>query len=302
MRKYRTALFATLLAMISAHVMAANNGQVRSAGGATFPGVPASVVAGIHQNPPSTADLKPQQFSYEAAPGSMLHSSVSRQFLNRVQTPFQHPVVKTTSPVKLETVGQSIFVSLSPSQAEPVVLYIMDKGDNLDAISLMLDPKDVGPVEIDLKQPGQPGTGGPTYRFNDAKAAKWEQSAPYTDTITDIMRQIAKGKVPPGYAFRFYGAADHMPGCQQAGLSIVPKQVMTGHSMVAFVGAMTNTTDRPIEFQESACGSQGVLAVASWPGPLIQPHQSTEIYIVVKHSMYGGDDNARPSAINGGAQ
>jgi len=302
MRKFHNAILGVAFALVSVNAAAASGDQVRPAGGASFPGVPASVVAGIQQNPPSAGDLKPQQFSYTAAPGTMLHSSVSRLFLNRLVTPFQHPVVKTTSPVKLETVGQSVFVSLSASQVEPVVLYVMDKGDSLDAVSLMLDAKNIGPVEIDLKQQGLPGLGSETYRFNDSKAAKWEQSAPYTDTITDIMRQIAKGKVPPGYEFHFYKPEDNMPRCQQAGLSIVPKQVMSGHSMVAFVGAMTNVTDRPIEFQESSCGVQGVLAVASWPGPLIQPHESTEVYIVVKHSMYGGMDNGRPSAILGGAQ
>jgi len=300
-RKNQIALCFALTAMLSANAFADNDGQVRVAGGASFPGVPTSVVAGIHQNPPSGSELKPAQYSFDVTPGAMLRSNVSRKFLNRIVTPFQHPVVKTTSAAKIEAVGQTLFVSISPTQVDPIVLYVMEKGDTLDAVSVMLDPKELGPVEIDLKQSGMPGSGGPQYRFDDSKAAHWEQSNPYTDTLTDMMRQIAKGKVPPGYEFHMYAKGDRMPVCQQEGLSVVPKQVMEGHDMIAYVGAMTNNSDRPIEFQESACAVQGVLAVASWPGPLLQPHESSEVYIVVKHSTYGGNDDGRPSAIVGGA-
>lgn len=306
MRIIRAILIVAMLVTSSVEAIAAGQGPVRKAGGSTFPGVPSSIVAGIQQNPPSGAsvDVKPAQYSFEAKAGSMIRSNISRQFLNRIVTPFLHPIVKTSSPktvVTNEVVGQTIFVSLSTAQLEPVVLYIMDQGDNLDSVSLMLDPKDVGPVEIDLKQPGMPGSQGPQYRFDDVKAAQWEQSNPYTDTLTDLMRQLGQGHVPPGYAYRDIGATDRAPGCQQAGLTLQPKQVLEGHDMVAFVAAMTNTSDQPIEFQESSCAADGVLAVASWPGPLLQAHQSSEVYIVVRRSATGGPTNLRPSALVGSA-
>jgi conjugal transfer pilus assembly protein TraK len=147
-----------------------------------------------------------------------------------------------------------------------------------------------------------PGSTGPSYRFDDASAKRWEQSAPYTQTLTDLMRDMAEHKVPPGYSFRLIRGTDHMPGCEQEGLAMTPRQVVSGHDLIAYVGQLTNTTSRPIEFQEQTCAVKGVLAVASWPGPLLQPHTSSEVYVVVKRGSYQDDTNVRPSALVGGPQ
>lgn len=286
----------SLLALASSATMAA--APVRTAGDATFSGVPSSVVAGIRAAPPKAADLQPKQYTFDVRPGAMLRSELARGFLNRIVTPFVSPIVKSISPIKVQTAGSSIFVSVDPSQQEPVVLYVMDKGDELDAVSLMLYPKDVGPVEIDLRRPGVPGGTNPALRYDDSKASSWEQSAPFAETLTNLMRTLAQHKVPPGYDFRTYAASDAMPPCEQAGLRVTPRQVISGHDMVAFVGELTNTTSTPIEFQEQTCGVRGVLAVASWPGPLLQPHQSSEVYVVVRRTSLVDGTQVRPSALS----
>ncbi|MEY2117114.1 TraK domain-containing protein [Rhodanobacter sp. FW106-PBR-R2A-1-13] len=273
---------------------------VRTAGDATFSGVPSSVVAGIRQNPPKDANLKPEQFSFDVRPGAMLRSELARGFLNRIVTPYSSPIVKSISPIKVQTAGSNIFISLDPGQQEPVVLYVMDKGDEIDAVSLMLYPKDVGPVEIDLRRPGVAGNTAQGVRFDDSKASSWEQSAPFTETLTNLMRTLAQHKVPPGYDFRTYSANDAMPRCQQQDLRVTPKQVLAGHDMVAFVGELTNTSSMPVEFQEQTCGERGVLAVASWPGPLLQPHQSSEVYVIVRRASLVDGSAVRPSALTGG--
>jgi len=302
MKKSCTVFALAALSLISTGSVFASSTKVRQAGGASFSGVPSSVVAGIQPTPPSDSNLKPEQYTYSVKPGQMLHSSVSRQFLNRIITPFNHPIVRTTSPVKLETVGQSVFVALAPSRTEPVVLYIMDQGDSLNAISLMLDAKDSGPVEITLQEANATGVDGTLYRFNKTVASKFERSSNHDQTLTTMLRVVGEGKVPPGYSFRAYNARDAMPTCNQHGLSVIPRQVMDGEDMRIYVGAMTDTTDQPIEFQESQCAAQGVVAVASWPGPLLQPHQSTEVYIVVNRDVSSPVSGARPSALPGGAQ
>lgn len=269
-------------------------------GGDAF-GVPQSVVAGIQQNPPGSKALKPEQYSFTVKAGEMLHSEVSRQFLNRIVTPYAHPIVRTTSPVKLETVGQSVFVALAATRTEPVALYIMDANDDLNSISLMLDAKDVGPVEITLQQAGATGAGGAIYRLDRAAASKLETGSSHDASLTKILKIVADGKVPPGFSFRAYGSGDAMPQCRQEGLAIVPRQVMEGANMTVYVGAMTDATDKPIEFQESECATEGVTAVASWPGPLVQPGQSTEVYVVVRKGGSPSMRGARPSALAGGA-
>lgn len=307
MRTIQTLLLATLLAPLAA--IAAPPLQVVHAGGASFPGtpvaspgnlqagVPASVMRGVDAN---TNLLKPEHVTITANPNAMVRSVVSRSFLNRIVTPFTHPIIKTTSQVKVDTVGQSVFVSIAPTQMDPIVLYVMDQGDSNDSIALMLLPKSVGPVEIDLQQPTL--LGRKPMVFNPRKARRWEQQASYTSRLIDVMRTLAKGLVPPGYAFRVYRPGDNMPSCQQAGLSITPRQVIDGQTLEAYVGAMTNTTTSPIEFNEGNCAHNDVLAVASWPGPLLQPGQSTEVYIIVKRTSLPYGDEARPSALLQGAR
>lgn len=289
------------IAMLPAH--ADGSGKIRPLGESTFPGVPASVAAGIQQNPPAPPALKPLQQTFTVQPGGMLRATLSRDFLNRIVTPFANPVVRTTSPVKVEAVGQSLFVSIAHTQMEPIVIYVMDQSDNLNTISLMLDAKEVGPVEIDLQESGVAGAvQGVKYKFDGERASQFERAAPHDESITNTMRLIAQGKVPPGYSFRAYQAGDAMPGCSQGGVSISPRQVMEGQDKIAYVGVLTNTTNSPIEFQESTCGAQGVAAVASWPGPLLQPHTSSEIYIIVRKSNPQIVRDARPTALAGGMQ
>ena len=303
-------LLALVIAIAAPQMVAAQTQlQVVHGGGASFPGtpvssaiaassgVPASVMRGVDAN---ANVLAPEHFTINAAPNAMVRSVVSRSFLNRIVTPFNHPIIKTTSQVKVDTVGQSVFVSIAPTQMDPIVLYVMDEGDSNDSIALMLMPRAVGPVEIDLKQPTL--LGRRPMVFNTKKAGQWEQQAPYTDRLIDVMRTLAKGLVPPGYAFRVYRTGDNMPSCQQAGLSIAPRQVIDGQTIEAYVGALTNTTTAPIEFNEGNCAHNDVLAVASWPGPLLQPGQSTEVYIIVKRTSIPYGDEARPSALLQGAR
>lgn len=301
MQFMRKALIVTFSLAFSS-VAAAQSTPIRHAGQSSFggAGVPSSVLAGV-QASGGKHDYTPQQLAFVAKPGSMIRSDISQRFLNRIVTPFAHPVVKSTSAIKVQLMGSAVFLSVDATQTEPVVAYVMDKGDTMDSIAMMLIPKDIGPVELSLQQAGMPGSNSPAFKFDDAKAAKWEQSAPYTETITDLMRTVAQGKVPPGFAFRDYASTDHMPQCQQAGLSAVPRQVLEGHDMVAFVGVLTNTTNKPIEFEEQTCAVRGVLAVASWPGPLLQPKQSAEVYVVVKRGSLPQVDGVRPSALTMGA-
>lgn len=292
-----TAAGAAMLLACSAY---AGSLPIRAGGDASFPGVPQTVVAGVKAAPPTdspTRALKPEQFTFDVASGSMLQGKASRKFMNRIVTPFTTPIVKTTSPVKLEQVGPVVFLSIAPDQADPVVLYIMEKGNELDSVALMLTPDDVGPVEIRLTQ--GVAAQGPTYRFNSEQAKSFEQSTPFTDTLTELMRQLAQGRVPSGYAYRAYGPDDAMPGCAQPGLRFEPRQVVEGYSLQAYVAVVTNVTGKPVEFEEQDCAHDGIAAVASWPGPLLQPGQSAEVYLVEWRERVSPGSQRRPSALGG---
>ena len=57
-------------------------------------------------------------------------------------------------------------------------------------------------------------------------------------------------------------------------------QLLAGTNLNYVIGKITNVGETPIEFTESSCGGYDVAAVAAYPYNLLQPKQSTEVYVV----------------------
>lgn len=73
---------------------------------------------------------------------------------------------------------------------------------------------------------------------------------------------------------------------------------MLGHHFDVAIGVAKNTSNGPVEVRETACGSQQVAAVASWPKNVLHPGDKTEVYVAVSRSMGGGKPTTqRPSLV-----
>ncbi|HEP8970384.1 TPA: type-F conjugative transfer system secretin TraK [Pseudomonas aeruginosa] len=228
--------------------------------------------------------------------------------LNRIVTPFDKPIVQTTSGAEIKTVENVIYVSTK--DATPVTMYITPKDDESVAISLTLAPRKVPPIQANLiiGQPmggqgqGAPsfgGAGGGGYRYS-GQARKWEEGQPYEESIKGIMRALALSKLPKGYSIGKLGRFDTLPACSQSGISFdfSKSQVILGHNFRVVVAVARNNAAVPQMFDETACTHPNIAAVAAWPENMLEPGHKTEVYIITRVGEPQAEESSRPSLLN----
>jgi conjugal transfer pilus assembly protein TraK len=279
---------------------------------APLPDVPATVT----DQPPLQVELPPVDASVLNPPPQQAATSVAPQtlqvkpginelmpiavgHLNRLVTPFDNPVVTTTSQATTSTKGKIVYVATADET--PVTLYITP-GDNQDiALSLTLIPKRIPAREIHLRLDQE------TYKrltqwqrqntTSSDKPANQEQD--YVTTLKQLFRDLGLQKTPAGFSLRDASQTEQIL-CHQARVRIRTGQLLEGPELLIFVGVAHNTGVTPIEFDERACAStqDEVLAVAAWPKVVLKPGESTELYVAVRRK----DEAAitvRPSLLNG---
>ena len=245
-----------------------------------LPPVDANVLKAANQQATSVA---PQQLQVKPGINELIPIAVGH--LNRLVTPFDNPVVTTTSQATTSTKGKIVYVA-TPDEP-PVTLYITP-GDNQDiALSLTLIPKRIPAREIHLsldkdtykvltklQQQASPAAG---------KAADKEQE--YITTLKKLFRDLGLQKTPPGFSLREPGHAESIR-CHQDRLQISTGQLLEGQDLSILVGVARNTGVTSIEFDERSCatGKDEVLAVAAWPKVVLRPGESTELYVAVRRS------------------
>jgi conjugal transfer pilus assembly protein TraK len=122
---------------------------------------------------------------------------------------------------------------------------------------------------------------------------------PYVDELKSVMRSLALGKIPQGYNLdetpKPEGGAEI---CSQPYISFALGQRLTGASMNILVMRAENTGGYARIFDETACASPSVLAVAAWPKIRMEPRDKTEIYIAVRMESAESAEENRPLLIN----
>src|SRR5690606_36848499 len=99
-----------------------------------------------HAGDADKATLTPE--TVRVSPGVNELLPVALGHLNRIVTPFEHPVVTTVSNAQTQTKGRVVYVA--PADEAPVTLYLTP-GDNPEfALSLTLIPKRIPAREIRL--------------------------------------------------------------------------------------------------------------------------------------------------------
>lgn len=260
-----------------------------------IPVVPASV---LPRGRPKAVSSLPTKSTLAVFPGVNEVIPIARGALNRLMTPFAHPEVTTTSNAHTEVRGSVVYVATA--HAGPVTLFVTEKGDERQAMSLTLLPKRLPPREVILRLAGDtPASAGTGTR---RRAAQWEESQSYISLLRDLFRRLALGEVPPGYALQRVPVSASEPVCRQRGLrfDFQNGQVLTGRHLQVQVGIAQNRMRRPVSFQETACRPKDVAAVAAWPGRMLRPGQQTEIYVARLLSEPPSKAVQRPSLLGGG--
>ena len=222
--------------------------------------------------------------------------------INRILTPFDSPLVKTTSGAAINTVGP--VVEISTTSSGTIVIYISDQEQTPETtFSIALVPKAVPPLDVSLsfdpllkKQYSQQG-------YMSAKAKKWEEQQDYVDALVSIMKPLANQQIPPGYTF-----CEVMPGephsdlfrCQVNGFKIQLLQRLDGHHFKVGVHRVTNMLSVPVEFREPSCYRKGIAGISAYPQVVLRPGETTELYIAQRSNVSAStiDMPERPSVAN----
>ena len=250
--------------------------------------------------------------SIMATPGVNQLTTVAVSHLNRIVTPFDQPEVITSGGATVEVRDNVVYIGTNSEV--PLSMYVTEKGEESEAISLTLVPRRVPPREITvyLGAPMQPGADGfvPTsangkplpMRSNSRirKADAWEKSDDYVSTLTSLLNQLALGQMPVGYDLMDWDGTS--PPCQQTGViySFANGQTIKGSELHVQVGVAYNDSDQPIEIDEQACGDWRVAAVAAFPSLALQPGERTEMFVVMKANPVAVERVKRPSLVQSG--
>jgi conjugal transfer pilus assembly protein TraK len=270
--------------------------------GIELPPVDASVIKAAKQqaatsNVASTTSIGPQHIAVKPGINELMPIAVGH--LNRLVTPFEHPVVTTTSQATTSTKGKIVYVATADET--PVTLYITP-GDNQDiALSLTLIPKRIPAREIhlDLDKDSYQLL-NQWQRADTANRTASQQEQAYISQLKTLFRDLGLQKTPAGYSLREPKPQEQIR-CLQDRVQIKTGQILEGQDRLILVGLAKNTGGDMLEFDERSCATtqQDVLAVSVWPNVVLKPQEATELYVVVRQSPEASS-SLRPSLLSGG--
>jgi conjugal transfer pilus assembly protein TraK len=252
-----------------------------------------------HAGDADTATLTPE--TVLVSPGVNELLPVALGHLNRIVTPFEHPVVTTVSTAQTQTKGRIVYVA--PADEAPVTLYLTP-GDNQDfALSLTLIPKRIPAREIRLSlAPASYKKLGKLQRQAQSGVGPAGPDQPaYVAQLKAIFRELGLQRTPRGFDLREPDLSEAIR-CGQPALTTRTGQALEGHDMVILVGVATNGGRETIEIDERTCADLDgdVLAVAAWPKVVLAPGEATELYIARRRAP-DEETTARPSLLTDGA-
>lgn len=278
---------------------------VRTVGGVSLPGVPPEVTSSADKggNMPreltapagaSAAEQGDSNVAITVTPGAAEIVRIASGFLNRIITPFENPKLLSVNPVEVQKEGSSLYVAVSSDR--PVGVHVLSNDpEDPRSISLTLIPARIPPRTVTLKWPD--GKGFAATPAAGAKAKHWEESAPYEETLLELVGVIARGEIPEGYSLAEHPTA--LP-CALPGLRFETGQRLTGTHFSVFVLRATNTTRSSLEiYSHGGCNLPGVVLVAPWPSAYLEPQASTELYVAVSNDTFEprGFARLRPSLL-----
>ncbi len=249
-----------------------------------------------------------QSQRYDVKPGGNVVIPVAIGLLNRIATPFSDARVRTANDGEIFTERGDVQVAVD--NYATINVFVSENGVPDSTVSLTFVPRaKIPPTTASLKIPVS-GKLAKDLRHAKQKAM-WALddgngsgvddkgvTSEHSKRLKKIMKSVAQGEIPNGFALEDEKSAVHP--CSMP-LEQVQGQQLQGSRLTIDVYRITNRSRQIQEVREEACYRPRVLAVATYPETVLQPGQSTELYIVKAKNSRGLVENGRkrPSLVEG---
>jgi len=203
---------------------------------------------------------------------------ISSRFPNRIATPFANPRVIGKTNAQVVRDGSSLFIS-PPKKDEPFTIFVTGSNAGDAVISLTLIPKDIPSQVVALQIDSTQG--------GTSKAPRVEG---YTQQVVDLLRTVAAGKTPAGYA---EGIMPNFVGrSKNERLVILPVTRYSGSNLDIYKYKVENS-HKSIELSETSFYQKGVRAVSIFPNIVLNKGESTFVYVLADKTLLDGESDGQ---------
>lgn len=206
---------------------------------------------------------------------------LSSSYLNRISTPFTDPVLIDISDAPHKIMGSEIY--FMPKGDEPVGLYVFDKKNPSQAISLTVVPvrgipgqnvlvkienfRALGRLSLTEPSSGDGGVGANTPPDHEGQ-------------LTQILVGAIQGRIPGFSPVPLEAGTARLDG-----VLITPDVVFQGYYLDVYRYELRNESDRSVALNEGVFYREGVKAVSFFPLDRLEPSQSTFVFIAARKSV-----------------
>ncbi|GGP59060.1 hypothetical protein GCM10009347_26840 [Shewanella algicola] len=235
------------------------------------------------------ASYKPVQ-NYSLKPGENIAVAIAAGLMNRIKTNFSMVAIRTSDEESIIEASNG-YIYFTTNSMNPVGIMVYEEGLPETAISLVLQPDNNPPamVNVDVKLTGQQRYLMAERKRERDRLKKIEDLANVRDEnlntashitrIKSMLLPIAQNGIPKGFT-----ESVEIPKTQRKPCSVAIRQKTAqryaGSREYIDVVVMYNQTSYAYQIKEEQCLSRDALAVAFIDQSILQPGESTEVYIV----------------------
>ncbi|QXN27555.1 MULTISPECIES: type-F conjugative transfer system secretin TraK [Shewanella] len=250
--------------------------------------------AGINESGNSFSDslrasYKPVQ-DYELKPGDNIAVAVAAGLMNRIKTNFSMVAIRTSDDQSIIEASDG-YIYITTNSMAPVGIMVYEEGLPETAISLVLQPDNNPPamINVDVKLSTSQKYKIAQRKRERARQEKIDSLASVTQEdlgleshvsrMKALLLPIAQNNIPTGFTESIEIPRTLSQPCSVA-IRQKTAQRYVGSREYIDVVVLYNQTDYAYQIKEEQCLSRDALAVAFVDQAILQPYESTEVYIV----------------------
>lgn len=238
-------------------------------------GVESQTLPGVGVMPGESPELQNNVIRVSSDRTSIVN--ISGTLTNRIATPFEKPkAILLDGRVSIKAVGQSLYLTPNGDPA-PISLYVTGSGPNDPVVSLTLVPKSAPPQTVVLQMDGP---ASPSYAdAADGRRTQYKDGS-YSQQIVGVLRNLALGRVPQGYAEGMLPKTVANLGSVVA----IPLARYSGPLFDVYRYRIEAVANGEIEMEESAFWTKGVRAVSLFPSGVVSKGHPTQVFVIADKS------------------